>query len=99
MPFVDYAPQISFDKPIDSVAVSGHKMLGCPMPCGVALTRKSHVRKVETRIDYLNSVDTTIMGSRNGHTALHMWYSLRSKGLKGIKDEVAHCLQTARYLR
>ena len=32
LPFVQYAPQINFDKPIDSIAVSGHKMLGCPMP-------------------------------------------------------------------
>ena len=99
MPFIDYAPKLSFDKPIDSVAVSGHKMLGCPMPCGVALTRKSHVNRVEMRVDYLNSVDTTIMGSRNGHTALHMWHSLRTKGLEGIKADVAGCLRTAAYLR
>lgn len=99
MPFVEYAPEISFQKPIDSIAVSGHKMLGCPMPCGVALTRKEHVKRVEQRIDYLNSVDTTIMGSRNGHAALHMWHSLRQKGLKGIQAEVMHCLDTACYLR
>jgi len=99
MPFVDYAPEMSFNKPIDSIAVSGHKMLGCPMPCGIALTKKSHVARVETRIDYLNSVDTTIMGSRNGHAALHMWHSLRTKGLDGIKASVAACLQTAVYLR
>eukprot|EP01051_Picozoa_sp_SAG22_P004979 SAG22_NODE_283_length_13027_cov_25.568535_10_plen_165_part_00 len=72
MPFVDWAPSIGFDKPIDSIAVSGHKMLGCPMPCGVALTRKEHVQKVEQKIEYLNSVDTTIMGSRNGQAALYM---------------------------
>ena len=88
MPFVDFAPEISFAKPIDSIAVSGHKMLGCPMPCGIALTRKEHVKKVEQRIDYLNSVDTTIMGSRNGQAALYMWYSLRKKGVAGIKREV-----------
>jgi len=99
MPFIEYAPTLSFEKPIDSIAVSGHKMLGCPMPCGVALTRKSHVQKVEMRVDYLNSVDTTIMGSRNGHTALHMWHSLRTKGLEGIKADVAACLTTAAYLR
>ena len=98
MPFVDYAPQISFDKPIDSIAVSGHKMLGCPMPCGVALTRKSHVRNVEQRIEYLNSVDTTIMGSRNGHAALHMWHALRSKGFDGVRAEVRACMSTAAYL-
>ncbi|KAL7506453.1 hypothetical protein ACHAXN_006717 [Cyclotella atomus] len=99
MPFVDFAPEISFDKPIDSIAVSGHKMLGCPMPCGIALTRKEHVKKVEQRIDYLNSVDTTIMGSRNGQAALYMWYSLRKKGVAGIKREVVHCMETAQYLR
>lgn len=99
MPFIDNAPEISFRKPIDSIAVSGHKMLGCPMPCGVALCRKEHVENVEQHIDYLNSVDTTIMGSRNGQAALYMWYSLRKKGLGGIKQDVMHCMETARYLR
>lgn len=99
MPFIEYAPALSFEKPIDSIAVSGHKMLGCPMPCGVALTLKKHVQNVEMRVDYLNSVDTTIMGSRNGHTALHMWHSLRTKGLDGIKSEVEACLSNAAYLR
>jgi histidine decarboxylase len=89
LPFVEWAPEISFKKPIDSIAVSGHKMLGCPMPCGIALTRKEHVEKVEQRIDYLNSVDTTIMGSRNGQAALYLWYSLRKKGISGIKRDVA----------
>ena len=88
MPFVDFAPEVSFRKPIDSIAVSGHKMLGCPMPCGVSIARKEHVKNVEQRIDYLNSVDTTIMGSRNGQTALYLWYSLRKKGLSGIKRDV-----------
>jgi len=99
MPFVDWAPEISFEKPIDSIAVSGHKMLGCPMPCGIALSRKEHVKKVEQRIDYLNSVDTTIMGSRNGQAALYLWYSLRKKGIAGIKRDVVHCMETAGYLR
>lgn len=99
MPFVDWAPEISFEKPIDSIAVSGHKMLGCPMPCGIALTRKEHVKKVEMRIDYLNSVDTTIMGSRNGQAALYLWYSLRKKGVAGIKRDVVYCMETAQYLR
>jgi len=99
LPFVDFAPSVSFEKPIDSIAVSGHKMLGCPMPCGIALTRKEHVKKVEQRIDYLNSVDTTIMGSRNGQAALYLWYSLRKKGMEGIKQDVVHCMETAMYLR
>lgn len=99
LPFVQYAPQINFNKPIDSIAVSGHKMLGCPMPCGVAITRRKHVEKVEERIEYLNSVDTTIMGSRNGQAPLFMWYSLKRKGMQGIKRDVQHCMDTATYLR
>ena len=136
LPFVEYAPQVSFERPIDSIAVSGHKMLGSPMPCGVTLTRASHVKKVEQvskhspdaaprphsstacpvpshaferrdahspllaqRIDYLNSVDTTIMGSRNGQAALFMWHALRRKGVQGITREVRACLDTAGYLR
>lgn len=99
MPFIDHAPEISFRKNIDSITVSGHKMLGCPMPCGIAICRKEHVKKVEQRIDYLNSVDTTIMGSRNGQSALYMWYSLRKKSIAGIKEDVLRCMQTARYLQ
>lgn len=99
MPFIEFAPEISFRKPIDSIAVSGHKMLGCPMPCGVTVSRKEHVTRLEQHIDYLNSVDTTIMGSRNGQAALYLWYSLRKKGVAGIKRDVVHCMATARYLR
>ena len=79
---------ILFQKLINLIAVSGNKMSGCPMPCGVTLARKEHVKNVEQRIDYLNSVDTTIMGSRNGQAALYLWYSLRKKGLDGIKRDV-----------
>lgn len=99
LPFVDFAPEVSFERPIDSMTVSGHKMLGCPMPCGIALTRAEHVKKVEQKIEYLNSVDTTIMGSRNGQAAIFLWHALRKKGVDGIKAEVTACLNTAGYLR
>ena len=49
------------------------------MPCGIAVTRKEHVDRVEEEIQYLNSVDTTIMGSRNGQAPLYVFlthYSL-----------------------
>ena len=49
-------------------------MLGCPMPCGIAVTRKEHVDRVEEEIQYLNSVDTTIMGSRNGQAPLYVLF-------------------------
>ena len=47
IPFVDYAPEILFQKRINSIAMSGHKMSGCPIPCGVTLARHEHVKNVE----------------------------------------------------
>lgn len=94
-----HVPVLSFDRyPIDSIAVSGHKMLGCPMPCGVIIVRKRHVERIQQHIEYLNSPDTTLMGSRNGHAALLMWFALRSKGVEGIAKEVKHCLENAEYM-
>ena len=49
------------------------------MSCGVALARKAHIKKIEQRIDYLNLLDTTIMGSRNNQVALYLWYGVRKK--------------------
>ena len=98
MPLLIPRGPISFEKPIDSIAVSGHKMLGCPMPCGITVTRKKHLEKMSRPVEYLNSVDTTIMGSRNGHAALYMWYALRTKGIDGLQDEVRQCFVNAEYL-
>lgn len=98
LPFIEGGPQISFkDYPIGSIAVSGHKFIGTPVPCGVVLTRQEHVKKVETNIEYIGSTDTTIMGSRNGLTPLLLWYAIATRG-QNFSQEVANCLQNAMYL-
>ena len=75
-------------------------MLGCPMPCGVVITRKEHMKRFSSTVEYLNSTDTTIMGSRNGQASLAMWYALQKKnGLEGLKKEVETCFANALYLR
>jgi len=99
LPFVEHGPEVSFQQPIDSIAVSGHKFLGCPMPCGVVVQRKEHLLKLERNIEYLNSKDTTIMGSRNGQAPLFLWYTLRKKGCAGLLEDVKNCMQLAKYLR
>jgi histidine decarboxylase len=97
LPFLDGAPQVNFQKPIDSVAISG-KFIGSPLPCGVVLTKKKWVEKVETMIEYIGSKDTTILGSRNGHTPLIIWYALQTRGYKGFAKEAKTCVQNAQYL-
>lgn len=99
MPFVKRAPKVSFKKPIGSVSVSGHKFVGCPMPCGVQLTRMKHINVLSSNVEYLASRDATIMGSRNGHAPIFLWYTLNKKGYKGFQKEVQRCLRNAHYLK
>lgn len=89
---------MTFTKPIGSVSVSGHKFMGCPVPCGVVITRLEHVKVLSTDIEYLSSRDATIMGSRNGHAPMFLWYTLNKKGYRGIRKEVQKCLRNAHYL-
>lgn len=99
MPFVKLAPKVSFKKPIGSVSVSGHKFVGCPMPCGVQITRLKHINVLSNNVEYLASRDATIMGSRNGHAPIFLWYTLNRKGYKGFQKEVQKCLRNAHYLK
>ena len=43
LPFVEDPQPYGFDAGIDSVAISGHKMIGSPLPCGVVLTKSDYV--------------------------------------------------------
>ncbi|GBG59047.1 hypothetical protein CBR_g24393 [Chara braunii] len=98
IPFVKKAAKVTFKKPIDSVSVSGHKFVGCPMPCGIQMTRMCHIERLSRNVEYLASRDATIMGSRNGHAPIYLWYTLNRKGYQGFKKEVADCLKNAQFL-
>eukprot|EP01059_Diplonema_ambulator_P003447 TRINITY_DN13135_c0_g1_i2.p1 TRINITY_DN13135_c0_g1~~TRINITY_DN13135_c0_g1_i2.p1 ORF type:complete len:532 (+),score=253.55 TRINITY_DN13135_c0_g1_i2:48-1643(+) len=98
LPFMREFEQVDFTKKIHSMCVSGHKFLGCPMPCGVVVCRKRNLEKVSQEVEYLNSVDTTIMGSRNGHAPIFLWYSLQKGGIGALKSKVKLCHANARLL-
>ncbi|BAC90160.1 histidine decarboxylase [Gloeobacter violaceus] len=74
---------ISFDWPIGSLAISGHKFIGCPHPCGVVLTYKETADRfsseISAEVEYIGSTDLTIMGSRNGHTPLYLWAEIQRR--------------------
>jgi histidine decarboxylase len=69
------------------------------VPCGVIITRKYYLLKLSSSIEYLNSIDSTIMGSRNGHASLYLWYALSRKGVKGLQEDVLMCIRNSQYLR
>ncbi|XP_057763333.1 serine decarboxylase 1-like [Arachis stenosperma] len=98
LPFVKQAPKISFKKPIGSVCVSGHKFLGCPIPCGVVITRKEYINTLCRDIEYIGSRDATITGSRSGHAPIFLWYAITKRGSLGLQKEAQTCIRNARYL-
>ncbi|KAJ9528608.1 hypothetical protein QJQ45_020416 [Haematococcus lacustris] len=100
MPFLRAdAPMVSFRKPIGSISVSGHKFVGAPVPCGVVITRFRYVMALSTDVEYLNSRDATIMGSRNGHAPIYLWYTLTRKGYEGMRADVERCMRNAHVLK
>lgn len=97
LPFVDDPQPYGFDAGFDSVSISGHKMIGSPLPCGVALTRRKYVARIARSIEYVGVLDTTLLGSRNAITPLIMWYAFERHGLEGYRQIVTECLAVASY--
>lgn len=50
-------------------------------------------------VEYLNSRDATIMGSRNGHAPIYLWYTLTRKGYEGMRRDVERCMRNAHVLK
>ncbi|WP_294402772.1 histidine decarboxylase [Prosthecobacter sp.] len=97
LPFVDKPQPWNFADGADSISISGHKMLGSPVPCGVVLARKAHMDRISRSIEYIGALDTTIAGSRSGFSPLLLWHRLRTLGDAGLRDMVQTCLGNAEY--
>ena len=97
LPFVDDPQAYGFDVGIDSVSVSGHKMIGAPLPCGVVLTRRPYVERVGRAIEYVGVQDTTLSGSRSAFAPLLLWHAMARLGDAGFRRLVAGALETAEY--
>ncbi|WP_106522036.1 histidine decarboxylase [Taibaiella chishuiensis] len=95
--FIDPRPAFDFADGVDSIAVSGHKFVGSPMPCGVVVAKKSNRDRIARSVAYIGSMDTTITGSRNGHSPLFLWYAISKHGIEGLKARAMHSLETAAY--
>lgn len=93
------SPRIPFDfsDGVDSICLSAHKFLGLPMPSGVFLTKKSIRDQILRPMAVIDSYDSTVNGSRNGHTPLFLWYLITKMGVKGIKKSYTDCLEVTNY--
>jgi histidine decarboxylase len=88
LPFVSQSMRqpFGFDAGASSLSISGHKMIGSPIPCGVVLTKRQHIDSAlhshsntnGNRIEYAGILDTTLLGSRSGFTPLLLHQALTS---------------------
>ncbi len=90
-------PTFDFSQGIDSVAISGHKFIGSPIPCGVVIVKKSYKERIGQSIPYIGTLDTTITGSRNGHSPVFLWYAIKKFGKDGLKARALECIEVANY--
>jgi len=97
--FLQPKPAFDFEDGIDSIAISGHKFIGSPVPCGVVVVKKSNKDRIARSVSYIGSMDTTITGSRNGHSPLFLWYAIQKLGEEGFRDRAFHSLKVADYTR
>lgn len=94
-------PRIPFDfaDGADSISISGHKFIGSPFPSGVIIAKRSLRDRIARGISYIGSLDTTITGSRNGHSPLFLWYAIKKMGIKGLEERYRYSLEIAEYCK
>ncbi|CAI8046004.1 Histidine decarboxylase [Geodia barretti] len=97
LPYVDDPQPFGFDAGIDSISISGHKLIGAPLPCGIVLTRKHLVETLGRAVELVGVNDTTLSGSRNGLTPLMLWYAINRYGAHEWRETVGGMLDTAEY--
>lgn len=88
---------LSFSRYIHSISISGHKFLGVPFPCGIFMVEKRFKEYIVQKVEYISSLDATIMGSRNGHSPLFIDCCIKKKGYYGFREDIYRCLYRAQW--
>ena len=88
---------LSFSRYINSISISGHKFLGVPFPCGIFMVEKKFKEYIVQKVEYISSLDATIMGSRNGHAPLFLNNCIKKKGMSGFREDIYQCLYRAHW--
>jgi histidine decarboxylase len=96
LPFLKDKPTLDFSLPIDSLTISGYKFIGAPFPCGIMLTRNKPMKSINQKVEYINSLDNTVSGSRSGHAPMVLWYAIEKRGKEGLAKEAETCIDNAK---
>ncbi|SER36439.1 L-histidine carboxy-lyase (histamine-forming) [Lentzea xinjiangensis] len=87
----------SFPDGADSVSISGHKIIGSPLPSSAILVREVDADAIRRPGVAVGSDDDTIGGSRDALSPLLLWYALRELGRDGLAGRVRHCLEVTEH--
>lgn len=99
LPFTKDPQPYQFTDGIDCFSVSGHKLIGSPIPCGVVITRNEFIQNISRDTKYFSGhrMDTTLSGLRNGITPLFLWYAIKRHGDVGFKKLITEGLEKVDY--
>lgn len=94
----DKGPQFDFSLPwVSSIVMSSHKWYGAPFASGIYMSKEKFRMSPATDPEYVNSPDTTLSGSRNGLSALLLWYMITTVTSKTQAETAARCAALAVY--
>ncbi len=75
---------------VKSIAMSLHKWFGCPFPSAVFMMRKmDQVKPLDLPL-CIGGLDSTLSGSRGGHSVLVLWDLLSKKSYDDFKEIAVH---------
>ncbi|SDC31262.1 PLP-dependent aminotransferase family protein [Actinokineospora iranica] len=83
---------------VSSIALSGHKWMGAPWPCGILVTKVKYQMQPPGQAEYIGSLDTTFAGSRNGFSPIVMWDHLAQHPDDRQISKAVHSQRMAAYL-
>ena len=86
-PFTNPEHKLDFRNPrVNSITLDAHKMLMAPYGTGIFLIRKNWMHYAATNeASYVQGLDYTLVGSRNGAQAVSIWMILQTYGPEGWK--------------
>lgn len=80
-----------------SIAMSGHKWIGAPWPCGIYMTKAEYQLTPPDMPEYIGTPDTTFAGSRDGISSVVLWEHLARYSHAQQVDRVAAAEEITAY--
>lgn len=82
---------------VNSIVMSSHKWYGAPFASGIYMSKEKYRMQPATLPEYIDSPDTTLCGSRNGMSALLLWYAITTVTPDMQAETAANCMKLAEY--